>query len=119
MSAEKPVSVDSTPVNPIAAVTSNGTPQPGQSHRSSGNFSLENVPPGVTRIQWFVTDNSNAGQIVFDVMEDKSLWPDPTIWKGLHNGSVTDLQTSRSFYIANPANTGGNTFTVQVWPYSG
>jgi hypothetical protein len=113
------IETESTPVNPIATVTSAGAPQPGQSHRSSGNFSLENAPPGTTRIQWFVTDNSNGSQITFDVMEDKSLWPDPTIWSGLRNGSVTSLKTSRSFYIANPANTGGNTFSVQIWPYSG
>ncbi len=103
-------------VNPIVSITSEGQPQHGQSHRSSGNFSTQvSKPP--RQLQWFVTDNGQSSQIKFDVMEDKSLAPDPTIFKGISNGAVTAYYSSRSLYIANPSNTGGNSFGVQVWQY--
>jgi len=104
------------PVNPIATVTSEGQPQHGQSHRSSGNFSTQTSSPPA-QLQWFVTDNGQSGSITFDVMEDRSRLPDPTVFSGLKNGSVTAYYSSRGLYIANPANTGGASFIVQAWPY--
>jgi hypothetical protein len=107
---------DKQAVNPLASVTSEGQPQQGQKHRSSGNFSTQTSNPP-QKVQWWITDNSQSSSITFDVMEDKSLAPDPTIYAGLKNGSVTSYYSSRSLYIANPKNTGGNSFGVQAWPY--
>lgn len=107
---------DGTPTNPIASVTSQPQPQPGQKNRSSGNFSTQDAPSGTRRIQWFVTENDNYDQIVFNVMQDKKLWFDPVIFKNVRNGDITDYKDDRQLYIANPQNAGGQTFIVQAWP---
>ncbi len=103
-------------VNPIATVVSEGQPQKGQKHRSSGNFSTQTQNPP-QMVQWWVTDNTHSSEIKFDVMEDIKLGHDPVIYAGLTNGAITKYYSSRSLYIANPQNTGGQQFGVQVWPY--
>jgi len=102
--------------NPIAAVTSEGTPEKGQEHRSSGDFSTE-TPDEPQQLQWFVSGNTNP--VEFDVMKDNSLRPDSCVWSSLTNGSITSYESSRSYYIANPVNTGNppESFVVTVWPY--
>ncbi|WP_242068072.1 DeoR family transcriptional regulator [Priestia endophytica] len=96
----------------IAAVTSLSTPQEGQKNRSSGNFSVENLPAGTYALK-FVVEGANSGTH-FNVMKDVSGGTDPTIWSNVYSGNTTDVQTDRSFYIANPSGTNSN-FTVKVY----
>jgi hypothetical protein len=103
------------PINPIASITSKSSKQKGQKHRSSGNFSTEEAPPGTKWLIWYVTNNDNKDQIIFTVMEDKKLEHDPTAFKHLKDKQITEYKSSRSFYIANPHNAAGETFQVEVW----
>ncbi|WP_420892563.1 DeoR family transcriptional regulator [Priestia filamentosa] len=96
----------------IAAVTSLSTPQEGQKNRSSGNFSVENLPAGTYALK-FVVEGANSGTH-FNVMKDVSGGTDPTIWSNVYSGNTTNVQTDRSFYIANPSGTNSN-FTVKVY----
>lgn len=96
----------------IAAVTSLSTPQEGQKNRSSGNFSVENLPAGTYALK-FVVEGANSGTH-FNVMKDVSGGTDSTIWSNVYSGNTTDVQTDRSFYIANPSGTNSN-FTVKVY----
>lgn len=106
----------SSPTNPIASITSQAQPQPGQHNRSSGNFGTQDAPAGTQKIQWFITENDNFKNIVFNVMKDVPLWTDPVIFRGLRNGDITSYVSERQLYIANPENAGGHTFIVQAWP---
>ncbi|WP_308201666.1 hypothetical protein [Priestia endophytica] len=65
----------------IAAVTSLSTPQEGQKNRSSGNFSVENLPAGTYALK-FVVEGTNSGTH-FNVMKDVSGGTDPTIWSNV------------------------------------
>jgi hypothetical protein len=103
--------------NPICSVTSEAAPQDGQKHRSSGNFSTQDAPSGTKKLQWYVTESDAFDSVEFDVMEDRKLKHDPVVFSGLKNGAITEYKSDRQLYIANPANAGGKTFVVQVWPY--
>jgi hypothetical protein len=96
----------------IASVTSLPTPQEGQKNRSSGNFSVENLPEGTYALK-FVVEGANPGTH-FNVMEDVSGGFDPTIWSNIYDGNTTDVQTNRSFYISNPSGADSN-FVVKVY----
>ncbi|MFC9601301.1 DeoR family transcriptional regulator [Peribacillus butanolivorans] len=96
----------------IAAVTSLPNPQEGQNNRSSGNFSVENLPEGTYALK-FVVEGANPGTH-FNVMKDVSGGIDPTIWSNVYSGNTTGVQTDRSFYIANPSGTDSN-FIVKVY----
>lgn len=96
----------------VSSITSSGTVQEGQKHRSSGNFSLQEQPKGTLALVWAISNNSQENVIAFDVMKDVSGGTDPTIFSNLGQGSVTATNTDRSLYIANPKNTGGNSFLV-------
>ncbi|WP_201763458.1 phosphatidylinositol-specific phospholipase C domain-containing protein [Chengkuizengella marina] len=99
----------------IASITSNGGPQPGQKHRSSHNFSTVNIPSGTEKLYWEVVNNSNTDAIRFRVKEDVSIWTDPIIFNSLSSGSYTGIIRNGKLYIADPSNTGGNSFTVKVY----
>lgn len=101
----------------LVAVTSSATQQAGQDHRSSGDFSTEGAPAGTKKLQFFIDNasNDNFASISFDIMLDKSAWKDPTTWSGIKNGDTRDYQSERDFYIANPKNTGGNSFVVNIY----
>jgi hypothetical protein len=99
----------------LAQITSEGQPQEGQKHRSSGNFSTEGAPNGTTGYQWSVSNASNPGNVKFDVMEDKSAGIDPTIFSGVKDGTQTGTYSSRRLYIANPSGTNGGSFLVTVY----
>lgn len=94
--------------NPCASVTSEPNPQHGQKHRSSGNFSTEGCSGD--KIQF-----SSPEGVVYDIMEDKSLAPDPTIYKDVTNGTIVEKVSSRSLYVANPKHASGN-FVVFICP---
>ena len=99
----------------LAAVVSLPTPQPGQRHRSSGNFSTDNAASGAKRFIFKVINNPNADRISFDVMEDKSGATDPTIWKDEYSGNSVPVERKRDLYIANPKGAGDQDFTVEVY----
>lgn len=104
---------------PVGSVISSPTPQPGQSNRSSGNFSLQEVPDGVQTLIWELTNNPNVSGISFNVMEDNSWGIDPTIFKDLHNASSSGVNRARSLYIANPNGAGTQDFTVTIYAVTG
>lgn len=99
----------------IASVRSEGQPQSGQKHRSSGNFSTDDAPDGYNSFEWQVSETEQPGNVKFDVMEDKTASSDPTIWSQLTNGSSTDVQKKRRLYIANPSGSNGGSFLVTVY----
>lgn len=82
-----------------SVVVSQPQPQPGQSWRSSDNFSTSECPG--TRMQWHIEDTDEADKVVFDVALDKP-GSDPTVFKGLANCSVTELIKDPKMYIGNP-----------------
>ncbi len=97
----------------VASIRSDGNPLPGQDNRSSENFTIDNIPPYATRLEWRIVDGpANA---TFDVMKDNRFWVDETIFYDLGHGSITEIQTGDHFYIARPKNTDGNPFTVEVY----
>lgn len=97
----------------IATIRSEGQPQDGQDHRSSDNFSIQNIPSYATKLQWRIVDGPTDAK--FDVMKDISLGIDETIFYDLQDGSETEIETSEDLYIANPENTNGESFTIKVY----
>lgn len=97
----------------IATIRSEGQPQDGQDHRSSDNFSIQNIPSYATKLQWKIVDGPTDAK--FDVMKDISLGFDETIFYDLQDGSETEIETSEDLYIANPENTNGESFTIEVY----
>lgn len=102
----------------VASVRSDGAPQPGQQHRSSGNFSTDDSPSGLNRFEWQVSETEAPDAVRFDVMEDKSLQTDPVIFTNLTNGAQTDVKQARRLYIANPTGSNGGSFLVTVYAVS-
>lgn len=99
----------------LASVDSYPGPQPGQKHRSSGNFSTEDAPSGTTDLFWEITNNSNAGSIKFNVKKDKSAATDPTEFKDVGNATTTKYISERRLYIADPEGAGDSAFVVVVY----
>ncbi|WP_051428409.1 NucA/NucB deoxyribonuclease domain-containing protein [Bacillus sp. J33] len=97
----------------IATIRSEGQPQDGQDHRSSDNFSIQNIPSYATKLQWKIVNGPTDAK--FDVMKDISLGIDETIFYDLQDGSETEIETSEDLYIANPENTNGESFTIEVY----
>jgi hypothetical protein len=97
----------------IASVTSDANPQNGQKHRSSGDFSTEDVPGGFSKFYWEISGVTVPDGINFDVMRDRT-GSDPVEASNLTNGSLTDLIESRQLYIANPRGA-GSPFLVTVY----
>ncbi len=98
----------------IAEIRSEGQPQDGQQNRSSDNFSIQNIPPYATKLEWRIVDGPTDA--TFDVMRDISFGIDETIFTALQDGSKTDIETGNDdLYIARPENTNGESFTVEVY----
>lgn len=98
----------------LGSVTSEWRPQPGQQHRSSGDFSTEGLPGGTTALYWEVMGAPND-RASFDVMENVPFGFDPIVFRGVMNGSRTHVYESRGLYIANPQGSGEQNFTVRVY----
>lgn len=100
----------------ISSVTSSPTPQPGQSSRSSGNFSTDTLPANTINFQWEITPfgSDDPNSISFIVAQDVSGGNDPTIFSGVVNGKYTDVYENRSLYIAKPNGATAN-FVVSVY----
>lgn len=99
---------------PVATVTSQPRPLPGESHRSSENFPIMGLLPKVTALEWEVLGDVSP-DLTFDVMIDKKVASDPTVftWPGAQD-KTSPRMTSPNFYIANPCNA-VEPFTIQVY----
>lgn len=86
-------------------ITSEKEHMEGQDHRSSNNFSTEDLEVNDT-LFWFCSDPN----VSFDVCIDKT-GKDETFAQGVKNGTVTGFKSTRNFYIANPSGAKDN-FTV-------
>ena len=101
----------------IAAVLSLPQPQPGQKHRSSGNFSTDSAAANATSLRFKIDrSNPNWASIHFDVMRDKSggTSSDPTIYTDVYDGNREPIDRDRNLYIANPKGADAN-FLVEVY----
>lgn len=104
----------------LVSITSEGQPQHKQKHRSSADFGTESAPSGTEQLLFMVdpTSNPNYDQITFKVKQDISLWPDPDIYKNVGNNTKVTYHSHRKLYIADPENTGGQSFTVIIYAVS-
>jgi hypothetical protein len=99
----------------VGTVKSGKGPQPGQDHRSSGNFYIKDIPPGTYALEWIVKE----GQVDrFNVKEDIFLWEDKTWWTNVYHGTRTSVISKKEeiykFYIADPVGATGD-FVVEVY----
>ena len=102
----------------LSAVTSLSRPQPGQDHRSSGNFSTQNTESSATTVVFKVaTYNPDWQAIHFDVKEDKSGGSDHTIYSNVYDGHHASIESYRSLYISDPQGTNSD-FTVECYQVS-
>lgn len=99
----------------IASIRSEGKPQSGQDHRSSGNFSTDDSPGGYNALEWQVSETEQPQNVKFNVKEDKTAAGDKTVWSNLGNGSSTDVKKARRLYIADPSGSNNGNFLVTVY----
>jgi len=92
------------------SVVSEPQPQSGQKHRSSDNFSTDNLDDW-GGLKWSCPDG-----ISFDVKKDKSGLPDSTEFSNVSNGTITKFSGDRNLYIANPEGA-SQEFTVTAESY--
>ncbi|SDM74906.1 Deoxyribonuclease NucA/NucB [Fictibacillus solisalsi] len=97
----------------VATISSYGTPKPGQDHRSSDNFEIGDIPAYANKLEWRIS--SGPASAKFDVMHDDSFGIDETIFYDLTNKAKSDIKKMKDLYIANPENTDGQEFTVEVY----
>lgn len=103
-------------VDDTIIVDSSNGPNPGQEHRSSGNFSTTGIP-GNCKVKIMVYYNygtpqqSEAPTISFDIKEDRSGLSDPIVQSGAKSGGEYDISQRANLYIADPKNA-TNRFTV-------
>lgn len=70
----------------------------GQEHRCSDNYHFHYLAQG-GKILWEI-QGGDVANISFAVKEDLKMAKDPVIFKGLVNGSVTEMPEGDSIYIA-------------------
>lgn len=76
--------------------------QPGQTSRSSNNFSLEHLAAG-TKVR-VVLEGAGATSLSFKIARDKS-GTDPVIWSNVRDGSILTIPSGddrKNLYIAGP-----------------
>lgn len=116
---------DPFPTDLLGFALSLTTTQPGQNHRSSGNFTTrlphDPDPKGLRwEIRWAMTDvdpwNAEpANDVQVDIKVDRSAAVDPTPWPGIQHGGTTGYTEYRRIYVANPSRIGGGTLTGSFW----
>jgi hypothetical protein len=100
----------------IASITAAPGPQPGQKHRSSGDFPTDSAPPGTTSLRFSVSNTPYAADVRFEVWRDVSAGRDKTIWKDLKDGSIESYESYRQLYIVSDKDTThDHTYTVTVY----
>ncbi len=99
----------------LATVVSEPKGQADQQQRSSENFSTMSAPDGTKAFLFKVTNTKDPDKIKFDVKREVSVSIHPTYFEDVHNNKEdTDVEKSKSFYIANPVNA-EEPFTVEVY----
>lgn len=98
----------------VGSVVSEPAPQPGEQHRSSHDFGLDDPPPAARVLRWSVTETQNADAVRFDIWEDASVAFDKAIFENLRNGAKTPYRSSDRLYVANPGGTNGQRLRVSV-----
>jgi hypothetical protein len=101
----------------MATVVSDPEPQPGQIHRSSGNFSTDSMPENTIKWKWVVTEHPNNDAISFNVKHDIHGGIDTTWFENVGNGMLTNhpMKKERNLYISDPKNANGKNFNVSVY----
>ncbi|MED3804412.1 DeoR family transcriptional regulator [Lysinibacillus xylanilyticus] len=98
----------------IATVISLDKPQPGQTWRSSGDFSTLNLPAGTKNLYWKIADGTpNQESIKFDVAIDNR-GNDQTVFTNVQDGMYTQVVSNGYLYIGNPRNASSE-FTITVY----
>ncbi|EJR95829.1 hypothetical protein [Bacillus mycoides] len=101
----------------IASVVSLQKPLPGQSARSSENFSTENAPSNTTRFRVVVEsslDVNSVPTIIFNIAEDRS-GSDSVIYSDVRNGYTLSVQRKEKLYIIARQSTTTKPFKVNVY----
>lgn len=98
-------------------ITSERSPQKGQSHRSSNNFTTADFSENArltfrAYYDYGMPTQTEATDIVFNVKVDKT-GIDPTYLDNIKSGHIADNTHHRNLYIADPRDARGN-FTVEV-----
>lgn len=98
-------------------IRSEKSPQSGQSHRSSNNFTTADMPENTTLTfkayyDYDEKDQREATDIIFDVKVDKT-GHDPTLLENISSGATCHNTHHRNLYIANPQHA-TESFTVEV-----
>ncbi|WP_141402277.1 RICIN domain-containing protein, partial [Bacillus cereus] len=91
--------------------------QPGQSSRSSNNFSLEHLAAG-TKVR-VVLEGEGATSLLFNISRDKS-GTDSRIWANVRDGSILTIPSGddrKNLYISGPPSgyTSNGTFKVKFY----
>lgn len=104
----------------MACVVFDPASQPGQEHRSSGNFSTDSMPDGTTAFKWEIKNRPGPSSVRFDVKQDVGRGKDHTWFTDVTNDEETQnrLERCRSLYVANPQGAGSADFTVEVYAVS-
>ncbi|PEA06287.1 RICIN domain-containing protein, partial [Bacillus cereus] len=92
-------------------------PQPGQSSRSSNNFSLDHLATG-TKVR-VVLEGEGATSLLFNVSRDRS-GTDSRIWANVRDGSILTIPSGddrKNLYISGPPSgyTSNGTFKVKFY----
>lgn len=98
----------------LAKVNSSYMPLPGQTHRSSQNFSTKDAPGNAHLLCFGVSNNDHAGSIKFAVKEDIRGGTDPVKYTDVRNGSCLNIVRSGALYIADPSGANNHDFLVTV-----
>nr|WP_254912624.1 phosphatidylinositol-specific phospholipase C domain-containing protein [Bacillus thuringiensis] len=93
-------------------------PQPGQSSRSSDNFSLDHLAAG-TKVQ-VVLEGEGAASLSFNVSRDIRNGSDRGIWSNVRDGSILTIPSGddrKNLYISGPPSgyTSNGTFKVKFY----
>jgi hypothetical protein len=94
----------------FTTIQSQPMPLPGQSERSSQNFSLQGVQK--FRIEVYQGGKLN-NQIRFNVKLDRRLDIDPIVGRNIGTGTYTYTGSTYPLYIASPQRAGQSPFTVK------
>lgn len=103
-------SAESAAKNCFSSIKSQPMPLPGQTQRSSQNFSLK----GVKKFQVRVFQNGKLNNnIRFNIKLDRRLRPDPIVGSNIGTSTYTYTGDTYPLYIASPQGAGQSSFKVK------
>ncbi|QKW07604.1 hypothetical protein HUT18_15685 [Streptomyces sp. NA04227] len=100
----------------IGEIRVTSQPQPGQSKRSSANFSLKDRELQFPAVVWQVEPENE--HLRFDVFEDKTADVDPVVFEGVQPGHQTHLtryHALEDLYIGKVSGATTDAFTVTIY----